>query len=164
MALTAYPAAGEPVRASVFAAIIGEHSVLSAVKSIDESITSNAVLQHDDHLTLPLEASAEYLIRLLLTWTTSATPSFKQGWTLPSGASGNLTGLSSLGSPTGANVLFSATTTWGHNSGAAASLSLTGRLVTTSAGTLIVDWAQATSNGASTTVHAGSSLTAQRLS
>lgn len=148
--------------------------VLWARKTADESVTSSTTLQNDDTLLVSVEASAVYEFALHLAVVGNTTGDFKMGFTFPTsstcwwsgkggvetdagfGASGSTRHSVSFGDASGTAVAYTGSTT-------ILSIHVMGVLsVSTTAGTLQLQWAQNTSNATATTVKAGSFLRAQR--
>lgn len=130
-------------------------------KTSDETVNNSATFQDDNELFLSVEASTSYRVHLQLVYQSNATPDFKYQFTAPSGAtfpvwtflgkgggvlvhdiagsSGGVVGLDG----NAANTAFEA---WGI------------LVVSSTAGTLRVQWAQNTANASDTIVRAGSFL------
>lgn len=128
---------------------------LWARKSADESVTSSTTLQNDDHLALAVVANASYVMKLMIIYTSAATPGIKYGWTGPASATlswGTSTAVISF-------LALSDTDNWSNTASAIHSTCYTGVLVTAgSSGTLQFQWAQNASNATAMTVKAGSYL------
>src|SRR5262245_43099916 len=58
---------------------------LAVIKSVDETVTSSAVLQTDDALVLALAANSVYWVDLLLGIDAGGTPDIQIGFTAPGG-------------------------------------------------------------------------------
>lgn len=145
-------------------------------KTADQPKTNNT-LANDTHLFCPVEANATYTFEFVLLHgtATSNTPDFKAALTFPSGctADWSIIGLDTATGGTFGNLSVNAwqgSTTSGAsisrgltNSGVTMSL-LRGRLkVGVVAGTLQLQWAQATTTAETTTLYAGSHLLCQRV-
>jgi hypothetical protein len=65
------------------------------VKSADETVTSSTTMQNDDELSFSVDASAVYIVDLVLYVASGAsnTPDIKTGWTLPTSATVTITQL-----------------------------------------------------------------------
>lgn len=147
-------------------------------KSADETVTSNATLQNDDHLVLPVVANAVYTfaLDLYMTEATDFVGDFKMSFTCPTGAafdmhgSGahatNLTiGTSSDGEWIGKLATSSAAATLAFGVGTGLTgVRVYGRLVMSStAGNFQLQWAQNASDASGTTLKAGSQMTMTRV-
>ncbi len=157
--------AGQRLTAAMLRAV----APLAAYKGADESVTSSTALQNDDALYLALNPDAVYFFACMLDYEGGAQGSsdLKFAWAGPSGftmAYGLLAitpgGGSSAGylrGPAGASC---GTTGTGNRWSAL----MTGSLTTGgSPGTLQLQWAQNTSSGTATVVHAGSVLAAWQI-
>jgi hypothetical protein len=154
-------AAGSRITASEVQAV----APLAAYKSADQSITSSAVLTNDSALFVSVLASATYYFKMYIKYEggTQGSADMKIGWAVPTGTTMsyerlalNTSGAADVGTPTDQ----SGTPTFGSN-GAGNSRTLVAEgtvLTSTTAGTLQFKWAQGTSNGTATIVHAGSAL------
>lgn len=130
-------------------------------KSADESVTSSATLQNDNELSLAVAANKTYVFDVYLAYTAGTTGDFKAALTFPSGATAFAAISATDGSSwttTGLQI-----SSGGSVSGGGLGVTIpvlqrwTGVLmVSSTAGTLQVQWAQNTSNGTATTVKAGS--------
>lgn len=144
---------------------------LFVVKTADESVTSSAALQNDDHLSLALATSTFYTVDGYLSCDGAVAADIQVGFTVPSGATVNITvvGLStSAASDPG--VAWSGTVAASGESAGAMGLLGTGNRsgmlikgwvrTAGTAGNLQLQWAQGTSNGTATTVALDSWLAA----
>ncbi|MFG3200359.1 hypothetical protein ACGFYT_30045 [Streptomyces sp. NPDC048208] len=128
--------------------------IFSAVKSADQSITSNATLAADADLRVPVAANARYLITAPLVWT-NGTGGFAVSFTGPSGAT-----MAWTDNDSGGNATIGTKSTFQASKGS----TMTGVLITSStAGNLTVTWAQATSDATATVLKKGSGITAIRV-
>lgn len=141
-------------------------------KPADEQVTSSTTLQNDDHLTLPLAASATYAIEGYVKYSQalagSASTGIRAGWTTPASStmSWSARGTSSPVDPTGYETTASAGTAtrdMAANSGVTMTFSPIGEITTVGAGNLVLRWCQIASNGTPTIVRAGSWLRATRI-
>lgn len=146
-------------------------------KSASESLASNTTLQNDDHITFALAASAVYELKAFLSVSGPAGGDFKTAWNITGPASGgNHTNRYALGPPTtSADVtdgnLRSSRHTWGSSvayglDGTNSSHIEEGGLLDTTAGgsgTITLQWAQNTSNAASTVLATSSYAILERL-
>ncbi|WP_030344752.1 hypothetical protein [Streptomyces sp. NRRL S-1022] len=149
------------------------------VKTADETVTSSATLQNDDHLVLPVVANAVYTFALDLYMIDAAdfVGDFKMSFTCPTGATFDMHGsgahTTDLTAGTSANgewIGKLATTSAGANlSFGCGNTSVTaarvyGRLVVSgTAGTFQLQWAQNASDASGTTLKAGSYMTMTRI-
>lgn len=146
--------------------------VLGVAKTSDQSVTSSTVLVNDTALTVPVAASATYLVEWSLVTDGNASGDLKYAFTGPAGATMTWESEGLLTTDT-TNVARAATdvaaigTTVSHGTIASGTNSrVDGRGVLTVAGTagnLQMQWAQATSNGTASKVKAGSYLKVTRI-
>ncbi len=133
----------------------GGQTFARIVKTADQTVTSSTVLVDDDELLFTPAINKEYGFVLFLLYDADTTPDMKSAFTLPSGASG----LKGTNNDTGANNTEDVTT-------ATVSSGFTGQIrtsVTTgqftmggTAGNIILQWAQNTSDAAGTIMKTGS--------
>jgi hypothetical protein len=144
---------------------------LAVIKGSDETVTSSTTLQNDNELFASLDANATYIFILYLAFegNTQGSGDLKTGWTLPSGATMRF-GAPHINS-TGSTVLdttyteSSFPTSRTNTSTVLLGMTETGTVtVGNTAGTMQLQWAQNTSNGTGTIVHAGSMLALWRIS
>jgi hypothetical protein len=141
---------------------------LYAYKTADETVTSSDVLQNDNELTLTLDAGATYVfkVNLFLDSTVGTVSGYKisMGGTVIAdnfrGFSGAYTATSFVEGemPTTVSASLYATT-----ANAIHEFFVEGSIEVTTAGTLLVQWAQNTSDPTAATVYRGSSLIAWRV-
>lgn len=174
-ALTA--SSGLAVTGNLTATGIGQLQYIS--KTADETITSSATLQNDDHLVLPAVANAVYMFALDLYMIDTAdfVGDFKMSFTCPAGATFDMHGsgahATDLTAGTSANgewIAKLATTsaganlTFGCGNTSATGVRVYGRLVMSStAGNFQLQWAQNASDASGTTLKAGSYMTMTRV-
>lgn len=150
---------------------VQQHSV---IKPSDETVTSSATLQNDDHLFVPLLANSQYFIEFMLIYDTINTADLQVRFTGPVGCSMDWThgglGTSAASSVGSISRNYRNISNIGTIGGPAAALGTVcvapgeGRVVTTgTAGTLNLQWAQNASIATGTTIKAKSVLIAQRL-
>lgn len=171
MTFTAYPAAGETMTAAKLQALISELRPVIATKTADESLTSNAVLQADDHLSVAFASTLTYTIEgelyvdgptagdinLRLAWTGTVT---RLDWaamglaTTATVAEGDVKSVAQLGATTSPATAISIGTITANFS----TIKLGGLLIPSTAGVLTLQWSQAVSTGTATTVRTGSWL------
>jgi len=140
-------------------------------KPTDEGPITTTTLQNDNDLQLPLAANSAYELDgyLAATGATLGNGDIKLGLTGPAGVTFRFStfGYSVLGSPpaTGnSGATASGTTSVGVNGGSASTVLVKGWVTTSStAGTLILQWAENTPSGTGTSVLAGSWLKARRI-
>lgn len=156
---------------------IGQTQYIS--KTADETVTSSATLQNDDHLVLPVVANAVYTFALDLYMIDAAdfVGDFKMSFTCPTGATFDMHGsgahITDLSAGTSANgewIAKLATTsaganlTFGCGNTSATGVRVYGRLVMSStAGNFQLQWAQNASDASGTTLKAGSYMTMTRV-
>jgi hypothetical protein len=152
--------AGSRILASEIQAV----APLAAVKGTDQSVTSSTVLVNDNTLFVPVLASVTYFLILQVIYEggTQGSSDLKFAWTAPSGAAMSVQ-QSSITTAGGSTIGFvrglSGSTAGTSGAGNKWGLQLTGTFSTSStAGTLQFQWAQNTSNGTATIVHAQSAL------
>lgn len=144
------------------------------VKTADESLTSNATLQNDDDLVLPVVASATYIVEWSLVTDGALAADFKYSFTGPASATMTWESVGILTTDTTATAARGATdnatigTVQTHGTILAGTNSrIDGRgvlTVSTTAGSLQLQWAQNTSTASATRCRAGSWLRATRIS
>lgn len=148
-------------------------------KTADETVTSSATLQNDDHLVLPVVANAVYTFALDLYMIDAAdfVGDFKMSFTCPAGATFDMHGsgahITDLSAGTSANgewIAKLATTsaganlTFGCGNTSATGVRVYGRLVMSStAGNFQLQWAQNASDASGTTLKLGSYMTMTRV-
>lgn len=144
-------------------------------KSVDESVTSSAALQNDDHLSFAIPQAGSYVFELYLDVVSAANAAgdIKVGFAFPSGTlrfsgQGPDVGLAAGAVQTGqwfthlsatsgvSNINFGCSTT-------TVTVQIHGLLIATAAGTLQTMWSQDASNANATTVKAGSHMTIKQV-
>lgn len=154
-------------------------SPLFAYKTADESVTSSAALQNDDHLTLSVEANAIYTMTLFIEYIAGTTGDLQYAFTYPANASVthgvaglDITATGSSGAAAVPNFSGpgrdTSTPTSARNLGGAggsfAHAFMMGLLeVGVTAGSLTLQWAQAVSDGTATTLKQGSWMKLDRI-
>lgn len=142
---------------------------LSAVKAADESVTSSTTLQNDDALFVSVASNASYLFFCYLDYEGASAGDLKFSWSVPTSATMRFTiiGQTSAGSAQTA-ITGSESTSYAIGADAAATLNavlMAGTLITSSSsGTLQLQWAQNSSSGTATKVHAQSFLALWQVS
>jgi hypothetical protein len=164
MPFTAVPAAGAKLRASVLSSLITEVRPVTVRKTTNETVNNSTTLQNDDELFIAVEASVTYDFEAEIIYNSGATPDLKFGWTFPSG----LTMFYAVYAAGGGTFL-------GYNeietsvpavdgAGAAVGVLLKGTVIVSStAGTLQLQWAQNALNASNTIVQAGSYIRLRRI-
>lgn len=141
-----------------------------AYKGSDETVTSSTTPQDDDHLTLTVAAGGVYAIQACLELTadpagdillTFAAPSGSTGGWTPTGVT--LSTADGTGSIRLTRFAFGATSSLGVTAAGLYVLPSGNLIVSTTAGSLTLQWAQAASNATATTVKAGSWLSLRRM-
>ena len=121
------------------------------VKAADESVTSSAAVQDDNHLIIPIAANESIQFDAVL-FPQSGGGGFRYTFTGPAGAVGRFAPGSSSG-----ELAVEATTTNNDR------IVVTGGIQNGgTAGNLTLRWAQSTSFGSATTLHAGSYIKWQK--
>lgn len=157
MAFTTVPGAGARPDASTFYALINELRPLFVRKTADETVNNSTTLQNDDQLALAVEANVTYWLSMRLLMSSGATPDFKMLFTFPSGLTMKLHNVEPT--PT-ISVPYDQTTVAAvSGTGADATIQVEGLVVVSStAGTLQLQWAQNTLNASNTIVRADSTM------
>jgi len=162
---------GEVLTASDVNKFLAENLV--AIKSVDETVTSSAVLQNDDALVVALLANSVYWVDLLLVIDAGGTPDIQIGFTGPSGTTLALAAhsIQTGGATDGdtklvvVNALSTGFPFGGLGAGVISGLLASGRVsVGGTPGNLQLQWAQNVSNATATIVKAGSVLRATLIS
>ncbi len=136
--------------------------IAPAVKSADETVTSSAVLQNDDHLFVSVASSTTYLLELVFMFNANASGDLKTTFTVPAGTTGSLAATTDAGSSAGISP--TATAVW-DGTGSDEQARLWGRIVTAgTSGTVRLQWAQNASFGTGTILRAASFLRITRIS
>lgn len=131
------------------------------VKPTNEIVNNSAILQEDDHLTLPLDANSKYQVIVNLFILSGSTPDFKYDFLTPTDADcyrtdGTFTSAGQIVTET-CNTLNVIQTT-----GGVAGVSIFMRISTSGAGDLTFRWAQNTQNASDTYVTYGSAMYAYK--
>lgn len=141
-------------------------------KAADESVTSSAVLQDDNHLFFSVAAAEVWRFFLALHYEGAITGDISYGWTFPTASAGRFAHHSlQNGATTNSDTIITkstalANTLSGGAAGAGVPVSLLawGLLrVGGTGGTFRLQWAQRVSDGTATTVYADSELYAVRV-
>ncbi|MEU0716846.1 hypothetical protein ABZ498_06645 [Streptomyces lavendulocolor] len=145
-------------------------------KTADESVTSSATLQNDNHLLVSLAANAEYIITVRLAANGASSGDIKTAWTFPAGTTTQRfcrgPAVSSATTTADTTVRASGITN-GHlveinygvfTTGQQSYIEETLYVFTSgTAGTGQLQWAQNVSSATATTVEEGSFITAERV-
>jgi len=138
---------------------------IAIYKANNETVTSSTALQNDDDFSFSIAASEVWRGAIMLDASAGGSGGFKCDFTLPSGASGSMTLVSSMSS-----VFFASTSVTSGNGFTAAITAGRGLVLSfsitnsTKAGTVQFRFAQNASNATSTIIRAGSLLHAVRVS
>ena len=161
------PQAGGRITASLLAGI----APLAVIKGADETVTSSTTLQNDDALFLPVVTNASYLMFCYLNFEggTGGSSDLKWSWTSPTSSTVRCqpiyvdnSNATQVGTGEYTSLQLAARTA---GAGTLRALTMIGTFVTTTtAGNLQLQWAQNTSSGTGTIVHAQSFLALWRIS
>lgn len=146
-------------------------NTLYAVKTANESVTSNVTPQDDDHLTLSVEANASYLVQALFKFDGATAGDFRWKFVGPAGATydGINSGLTNAAATTADDHAPYTPINTDNNHGAlgagtAVAASSTGLLIVAgTAGNFKVQWAQSFSSATATILQAGSFILLKRV-
>lgn len=154
--------AGQEVLASTVTEIMGR----SAVKTSDTTVNASTTLVDATGLSLTLDADSTYILDSYIAYSSGATPDIKFAWTIPTGMTGHWALFGQTSSATGSvgsmdmrHATSFTTALAAAGSGSFSSLMVVlprAYLVTDSAGTLQLQFAQNTSNASDTIVKTGS--------
>jgi hypothetical protein len=145
----------------------GPHLIVR--KTSDEAQSSNTALQNDSNLQLSVAANEIWHVQYNLKTTIPITPQMKMAFTFPSGGEVNLCGTEFNAAGTLTKITFQGTTTPTATQDFLGSsvnrhIVIEGVFVNGStAGTLILQWAQNVSNASATIMKANSTLWAVKL-
>jgi hypothetical protein len=84
--VTAYPTIGSGQR--VTALLLQDMQQQAAVATTTQSVTSSTANQNDAELTLPVEASASYLVEFVVAFNSAADCDVRTSWGVPTGSTG----------------------------------------------------------------------------
>ena len=155
--------------ARITAAMMQGIAPLSVVKPSDESVTSSTTLQNDNDLVVAVSANASYLVFCYLDYEGASAGDLKFSWSVPTSATMRFTIIGqTAASAAQTAVTGSESTSYTVGADAAATLNavlMVGTLVvSSSSGSLQLQWAQGTSSGTATKVHAQSVLSLWQVS
>lgn len=138
---------------------------LTVKKTADQAISSDASLNNDTHLVLAIPASQTWLYEITLIFASTGAADLRVGCTVPSGATGTISTFWQSADGTD--------TVWANELDGVISLYGNGQIMvikiyfyvvnSTTAGNVQLQWAQYISNGATTTVYAGSKMSGRKL-
>lgn len=169
-----YPqiAAGDELTADLLMSMIPQ----TINKPSNTGRSSTATPTIDPDLQMTLEANATYFVEFHLHYAAADAAQFRTDWTVPTGATGNKCVIGMSASNTGNANADNATGRFGvhgfgtdvtygtRNNGADQVYALeTATVITTNSGTVGINWAQATSNAATTTLYATSFMRVTRI-
>jgi hypothetical protein len=153
--------AGSRLTASMLRAVAPD----AAIKGGDQTVTSSTTLVNDGGLFVSVAANASYVFQVFLDYEggTQGSSDIKYGWSVPSGTTMRYTDfhISTGGTATAGGLSLESTVTAAgtNGSGNKRGVFMNGSVVTAgTAGTLQLQWAQNTSSGTGTIVHAQSYL------
>lgn len=162
-----------PAGARITDELLASMLPLEVAKSTTETITASTTFQDDDELALPGEANGVYEFDLFLLHSAGTTGKIKVRFTAPSGASVNWgvhgaqnaqTSSTSVEITSMPSRLLSDSQELGGGNLAGTTAFIKGVLTMGgTAGNLVLQWAQITSDAAATQVRAGSTLRMKRI-
>jgi hypothetical protein len=168
-------AAGEVLTAANFNAHIRDNlnavgPIVKLRKTADETVNNSAALQNDNHLFFSIAANEVWALDCFLIWTDSnvSAGALKVGWTFPSGCTGTWTLIAKRAGDIylhGADpVALSATaqSDFGQTADQPALIRAT-VVNSTTAGTLQMQWAQASASVSDTIVRTNSTMIAHKI-
>jgi hypothetical protein len=133
-----------------------------AIKTLNEIVNNSATLQNDNELLATVAASSTYEVYCHLFYTSGTSPDIKFGWTGPSGATLTWTSVDPFNTSWAKKSIGDSLAI--GTSGADESALLIGVLVvSTTAGTLQLQWAQNGAIASDTIVYANSYLRLRRV-
>jgi cytochrome b len=144
---------------------------LHVVRGSDSAGRVNNTLANDDVLTLAVEANAVYNLHAWLGFTALAAADFRAGWSVPAGSTLQWTPYTQNGGAastvggviTDRSSAATAQTSGGIGAGNIMTMLIFGTLrIGATAGSIILQWAQDTTNATGTVLKADSSLTLKR--
>lgn len=170
--MATYPtiAAGQRITAALLQSMLP----MTAYKAAATDRASTTTMADDPDLTFTLEASAVYIVEFHLYLGSGSTGLPKTQWTVPSGATGlkgvhgsasTATSDDGISMRTGSHG-FTTAVTYGYRSTGPTNLNHAtevGTVITSSAGTCAIQWAQSVSNATAVRMGLGSWARAQRI-
>ena len=174
--MSQYPpiAAGQRITAGLLLSMLPQ----TVYKAGNTDRSATTTLADDPDLTVQIAANAVYEVEMRIfyaTTTGAGGPLFKTAWTVPSGATGNRSamgpgstavdgGADNMAMHSGVHNPSTTVTYGGRNSSTSQAVAIeTGTITTVSAGTLALQWAQATSSASPVRVGTGSRMTVRRI-
>lgn len=163
--------AGQRIRASDFNAAL-DAAVQTAYQTADQTKNNNTTYLSSPDLVLPMLASAVYAFEALILYDTNSTADFKHKALLPSGAVVDRVATwtnTNAGTAVDSVVAHDALTSWDFNSGGVAvGTVMSARpcgiiTMSTTAGNLVIQFAQNTANGSNTLLKRGSWVSLRRV-
>lgn len=164
MSFASYPTSGSRLTAATLQGLVSELRPVFVRKTSDETVNNSSTMQNDDELLAAVVADTVYHFRLRVVVNSGTTPDIKFGFTYPSGTT--LTyDITEGETPASAAAVVSGPYT---QADAAVAFSTTGSdqpcyiegliVVSSTAGTFQVQWAQFAANASNTVVRTGSYL------
>lgn len=139
-------------------------------KTADETVNNSAALQNDNHLFFTIGVSEVWAVECFLIWSdaNNSSAALKIGWTFPAGCTGTWTfvqkqvGTSALEALDPVALSSTLQSAYGQAANQAAWVAAT-VVNSTTAGTLQLQWAQASATVADTIVRTNSTLVAHKI-
>lgn len=153
----------------ITAGLLQSFAPLNAYKAADTSRVTTTTLANDPDLLVSVAASAWYWIDCVLTYegSTQGSSDLKYAWSVPTGTTMacQQEGITTAGASTAGFARgVSGGTAGTSGAGNQWTMRISGTVKTsTTPGTLVLQWAQNTSNGVATIVHAGSGMFLRRM-
>jgi hypothetical protein len=154
----------------ILAADIRSVAPLAVIKGADETVTSSTTLQNDDALVLPVVANGTYIFWCYLDYEggTQGSSDIKWQWAVPASATLRYWAgyIGTTGTLHGSATITGGTSVSAGTGGTSVLMGafMKGTLIVSStAGNIQLEWAQNTSSGTGTIVHAQSELTLWRI-
>lgn len=135
-------------------------------KTSPQTVTSSTTLVNDTQLAITVSAGAAYWFELYLFYDggTSGSSDLKLAWTFPSGMSMGYQCISRNNSGQTAQIQTDVIVAQTNGAGVPMALTMRGTVnVSSTTGTLQLQWAQNASSATATTVHTGSALMLNRI-
>lgn len=139
---------------------------LRVYKTFTETVNNSATMQNDDELFLAVAASTTYVFNCMLVYSSNTTADFKFAWTYPTGATAQYLLLGTALSGTALSTFQRDAAAGGILEGSVSNqaILMTGTwTISTTAGTLQLQWAQNTANASNTQVLLGSYLELKKV-
>ena len=132
------------------------------MKGTDETVNNSNVLQADDDIVIALEANSKYSLDHYFIVESTASADFQYNYTVPSGATGERLG-GVWDADTITALLNITTADFVATGGAGVGIVGRGRITTTDAGNLVLNWAQWVAEATDTKLKAGSWVKVTKL-